>query len=71
MNFKPVDFVRCLDFYEVEEILLGKKSASLSIYASAVESYLRNSSQSAQLAETELEGRRIGSEFFLSKCSLP
>ena len=44
--------------------MLGKNSASLSIYASAVESNLRNSSQSAQPAETELEGRRIGSEFF-------
>ena len=41
--------------------MLGKKSASLSIYASAVESNLKNSSQSA---ETELEGRRIGGEFF-------
>ena len=44
--------------------MLGKKSASLSIYASAVESNLRNSSPSAQPAETELESRRIGSEFF-------
>ena len=50
---------------------MGKKSASLSTYASAVESNLRNSSQSAQPAETELDGRRIRSEFFLSKCSLP
>ena len=47
------------------------KSAFLSIHASAVGSNLSNSSHSAQ--PTETEGRRIMSEFFLSKChiSLP
>ena len=45
------------------------KTAFLSIRASVLGSSPRHSSQSAQ--PTETEGRRIVSEFFLSKCSLP
>ena len=74
MHFIPDDFIRRLDFLGrgrdfADSMALNKtnlvKSAFLSIHASAVESNLRNSSQSAQ--PTETEGRRIMSEFFLSE----
>ena len=48
-----------------DDLPIQKKS----IHASVVVSNLRNSSQSAQPIDTE--SRRIVSEIFLSKCSLP